>query len=60
MCINEEENIVSKKTNKNKNKSVNQYEVGTADLEKVSGGAKPNAGRTKRMPPKEAPRSAIE
>ena len=38
ICINEEENIVSNKTDKNRNKSVSQYEVGAADLEKVSGG----------------------
>ena len=29
---------MSKKTDKNKNESVNQREVGAADLEKVSGG----------------------
>ena len=41
----EEEDVMSKKTDKNKNKSVNQYEVGEADLEKVSG------GRRKIFPP---------
>ena len=31
---------MSKKTDKNKNGSVNQREVGAADLEKVSGGCR--------------------
>ena len=44
---------MSNKTDKNRNKSVSQYEVGAADLEKVSGGTRtPEEWHSKPYEPK--------